>query len=546
MSKTSLTVSLARRAKQALYSLHYNQKTFGFQVLETQTDDETLFRSLKALSTLEGENALPQLPHQLQSYIEAGGVKCATNILQLAEDIASQLTLLQNGVNDLQACTIQIRQELEICNSHTKPYLETTEKLEAEERANQEKEKLIDEFLHRYQLLPEEAAMLENGEVSETFFKTLNRAHTIHSNCRDLLRTQHQRAGLELMDTMARYQEAALKRLVHWIQTKCQEVVDVEAAEMDTFMRQALQALSARPVLYRYCAEEVAEARHDALFERFIASLSHGTRPIEMQSDDPKRYLNDMLAWVHQSLASEMELLEALFKDVPKTHEPPVKDLPSMTDLLNKIFHSIDRPLKVRIEQVLMMPPAPVLCFELSCLLEFYMNVIRDIAGKQFSLAESLQSCLDMAVRTLHEQIHSRGTRLSRHSIVVPRDLSPPAELMETVQFLLQLMNANDSALKSLEIQEGLRLPALGTALLQPLLETCLRSASDLDSGNLGPSHSMQNVPPAKMFMINCIEAIVLSLDGRAVIEQTCNQLKVQLQVVSLPKEIFDIVFRQT
>ena len=36
-------------------------------------------------------------------------------------------------------------------------------------------------------------------------------------------------------------------------------------------------------------------------------------RPIEMHAHDPRRYLGDMLAWVHQSLASERELLTALF-----------------------------------------------------------------------------------------------------------------------------------------------------------------------------------------------------------------------------------------
>ena len=38
-------------------------------------------------------------------------------------------------------------------------------------------------------------------------------------------------------------------------------------------------------------------------------------RPIEIHAHDPKRYINDMLAWVHQSLASEREFVVALFGD---------------------------------------------------------------------------------------------------------------------------------------------------------------------------------------------------------------------------------------
>jgi len=38
-------------------------------------------------------------------------------------------------------------------------------------------------------------------------------------------------------------------------------------------------------------------------------------RPIEIHAHDSKRYINDMLAWVHQSLASEREFVVALFGD---------------------------------------------------------------------------------------------------------------------------------------------------------------------------------------------------------------------------------------
>ena len=57
---------------------------------------------------------------------------------------------------------------------------------------------------------------------------------------------------------------------------------------------------------------------HD--LQRFITALTRGgpngmPRPIEIHAHDSKRYINDMLAWVHQSLASEREFVVALFGD---------------------------------------------------------------------------------------------------------------------------------------------------------------------------------------------------------------------------------------
>ncbi|KAG6841102.1 hypothetical protein H0H93_004354 [Arthromyces matolae] len=50
----------------------------------------------------------------------------------------------------------------------------------------------------------------------------------------------------------------------------------------------------------------------------FINALTRGgpsglPRPIELHAHDPLRYIGDMLAWVHQAVAAERELLEALF-----------------------------------------------------------------------------------------------------------------------------------------------------------------------------------------------------------------------------------------
>ena len=117
---------------------------------------------------------------------------------------------------------------------------------------------------------------------------------------------------------------------------------------------------------------------------RFIAALTKGgpggmPRPIEMHAHDPRRYLGDMLAWVHQSLASEKEFLNSLFgsdqadsvtsasietmrtsKDLDRLSSQDSRELASRDlgssevlrtgYLSEKIFGSICRPLKVSLQ----------------------------------------------------------------------------------------------------------------------------------------------------------------------------------------------------
>ena len=51
------------------------------------------------------------------------------------------------------------------------------------------------------------------SEIGYDFFKALTKVRSIHGNCKTLLRTHHQRAGLEIMDAMSAHQEAAYERL---------------------------------------------------------------------------------------------------------------------------------------------------------------------------------------------------------------------------------------------------------------------------------------------------------------------------------------------
>ena len=111
------------------------------------------------------------------------------------------------------------------------------------------------------------------------------------------------------------------------------------------------------------------------LVRRFINALTKGgpngfPRPIEVHAHDPLRYLGDMLAWVHQAVASEREIVMGLFGG--HTPAPSVTATPSggsdgsevkadgagdvdadsaaqmdPVEVLDRIFDGVVRPLKV-------------------------------------------------------------------------------------------------------------------------------------------------------------------------------------------------------
>lgn len=114
---------------------------------------------------------------------------------------------------------------------------------------------------------------------------------------------------------------------------------------------------------------------------RFITALTRGgpngmPRPIEMNAHDPRRYIADMLAWVHQAMASEHELIVSLFgqdeqRDGAVSPKELRADLPSSNALLDRVMEGVCRPLKVSLSPV----TKPEYSCSCSCTLQQYRCV---------------------------------------------------------------------------------------------------------------------------------------------------------------------------
>ena len=84
--------------------------------------------------------------------------------------------------------------------------------------------------------------------------------------------------------------------------------------EASVMCRDALATLADRPALFSACLGEVTKTRRAALLRMFINSLTRGSggKAIELSSHDPVRYCGDLLAWLHQNIATERDFLTHL------------------------------------------------------------------------------------------------------------------------------------------------------------------------------------------------------------------------------------------
>ncbi|MED6210434.1 Golgi transport complex subunit 6 [Stylosanthes scabra] len=562
------------------------------KVLESRTDTPDLLSSLNTLSSFYEENT-PQSRRNLRSTIEKRSLSINREFLEASRTAQLALDNVENEVNALSECCDRIAKALNSCSDSTGDIINTTERLKQELETTTQRQEIVACFLRDYQLSPEEINALRDEELNENFFKALSHVQEIHANCKVLLRTHHQRAGLELMDMMAVYQEGAYERLCRWVQAECRKLGDTDNPEVSELLKTAVRYLKERSVLFKYCAEEVANMRHNALFRRFISALTRGgpggmPRPIEVHAHDPLRYVGDMLGWLHQALASERELVLALLDPDASVNTGPTakqfsnnpvnssaKTESDLMFVLDRIFEGVCRPFKLRVEQVLQSQPSLIVSYKLSNTLEFYSYTIADLLGRDTALCNTLWVLKDAAQKTFFDILKGRGEKLLRYPPLVAVDLSPPPAVREGVSILLEIIDTYNSMMVPASGQKP-AFDSVISAILDPIIQMCEQAAEahrskgvghssrrnrmSSDSGQLtrssvdailsssGPASTSQtSETPSKIFLINCLCAIQQPLSRHEVAAEYVKRLGAMIDnhlCVLVEKEV-DAILRR-
>ncbi|XP_029458622.1 conserved oligomeric Golgi complex subunit 6 [Rhinatrema bivittatum] len=457
------------------------------KILETRLDnDKEMLEALKALSTFFTENSL-RTRRNLRGDIERRSLSINEDFVCIFKNVKEELESLHEDVQAMSNCCQDMTSRLKAAKEQTQDLIVKTTKLQAENQRLEIRAQVANAFLSKFQLTPDEMNVLRGtreGPVTENFFKALGRVKQIHNDVKVLLRTNQQTAGLEIMEQMALLQETSYERLYRWAQSECRTLTQ-ESCDISPVLTHAMEALQDRPVLYKYTLDEFGTARRSAVVRGFIDALTRGgpggtPRPIEMYSHDPLRYVGDMLAWLHQATASEKEHLEALLKMV--TIQGVEENI---QEVVGHITEGVCRPLKVRIEQVIIAEPGAVLLYKISNLLKFYHHTIGGIVGNSATtLLTTIEEMHLLSKKIFFNSLTLHASKLMDKVELPPPDLGPSSALNQTLVLLREVLASHDSSVVPLDARQADFVQVL-SCVLDPLLQMCTVSASNLGTADM-------------------------------------------------------------
>jgi hypothetical protein len=271
---------------------------------------------------------------------------------------------------------------------------------------------------------------------------------------------------------MAELYEKGLEKLCKWV-VRIVRVVDLDSDEPSLgtdemfsmkMLVDAFDVLKQRPGYLTHCLDELAVHRRLALVSNFLSALTTGAgqfgaaKPIELNAHDPVRYISDMLAWIHQSLAGEKEIVAGLLRG---SGPPTAVDQEVVKKHLEKCFESLCRPLQGRAEQVLILPTPTagkeiqhalsfVGAYQIYNLFQFYRSMMLPFLQDTCVFMGLLQRLADTAMKSCYDLIQSEGAILESipgPSSLPQMDLAPPPAMLDFVAEISQLLNAHETAL---------------------------------------------------------------------------------------------------
>ena len=288
------------------------------------------------------------------------------------------------------------------------------------------KQSIVTMFLSRFTLTDEETEIVISRDfpVGSRFFDTMDKTERIRQDCQVLMAGEDgpTQVGLDIMSSTSSNLEQAYEKIFRWCSFEFRQMGREVQVEVSPTMREAITRLRQRQELLRYSLFDfkriflrmlisftfsealafLSQSRQTVLLGAFTNALTRGgpgglPRPIELHAHDPMRYVGDMLAWVHQTIAAEREFLESLFdvksdmRMVGSVRKFGKNEEDEWTqELMDAAMSKVSVPLKVRVQQTIRSQESSIVSFKIANLLQFYMLTMQRTIGEDASLSQTL------------------------------------------------------------------------------------------------------------------------------------------------------------
>ena len=467
----------------------------------------------------------------LKQDLELQNIQLAKKFLSEFDQVKSRIDAVEALSCNLENACSQLAAKVQSSDENMKTFMEKASYLENRRNVISTQSIEIESFLSRFQLSNTEIDLLYNSNLNisqsaNSFFEALTRLKSAYSDCKGMVEKNSYSVGFELLEVLGQHQDVAYRHLFEWVKAKCEVLAEngvSEDIDTNTKLQIAIRFLKKIPMYFSQCQDLLVNSRRTQLVQKFIVALTQGEttnsvsknlRAIDIHSHDAVKYVGGMLAWMHQTIASEQEFLEAIFGehlsssnnddklnngDSDKHIDSEDNHLGSLSipELLARCLQGLGRPLRVRVAQTLENKSTVEMLYCMTDLLTFYEATLQRIVPIENAVHSAVKGCLLECKRLFSATLARQTESLLQSPVSYPLDLKASHVTRECANQLQEILKAYSLALSPLpDPSDSCHIDNVLGNIIQPLLQSCRLGCQPLSQGEMA------------IFMLNNVSVI--------------------------------------
>eukprot|EP00127_Corallochytrium_limacisporum_P001432 Clim_evm54s55 gene=Clim_evmTU54s55 len=512
---------------------------------------------LQYISTLPSDGEGPAAKRDVRGAIEKQAVDVNEGILEDFDGLMQTLKEMSTAAQDMREYCEAMKKRIDRTLTDTSALIRKTTELQNQSERQEGQTIVASRFLEFFVISEQEMDCIMNPEVEVTdeLISALQSVRKVRQDSKLLRKGKYHQVSDDIIGVTDDLEQQAARKIEAYCIGVCSTMGD--DPEIPPLMKKALVSVSEREKLLAKCFNAYASARYDSVYYGFIDALTRGdrsTRPIEIHSSDPVRYLGDMLAWVHQTIEGERDMLTALALaadedqsplrrirkrssqmgldmslagqryqnhiNTPETFTHAASDVPRDADgrpilhisftkdedvlearnrVLQSIAAGLARALRVRVDQILQSELSLVAIYKISHILNFYYGSIVSAAGEGGRFLDVVFELYVKSKERFQFELSSIVDNVMKDVDPPNMNLMPVNAVYDVLKTVNELLDQNDKSILPTKERDQ-----EANEIVQAVVPRII-DASRYAASNLGPSDTA-------VYMLNCIHSIQSTL----------------------------------
>ncbi|EPX72398.1 transport complex peripheral subunit Cog6 [Schizosaccharomyces octosporus yFS286] len=480
--------------------------------------DELLsFRNLisKSIAQLSSINYVnPQLESALQQLSERNfkneketrdqlPFEAFSDLIWTNGSILHELSILTNHIESMKESFSSFSNSVDSYDSHwntkSKAAMELYSKyqsFEAEKKHVHDKLKCIEYFEKNFLISDEDLIHLTSqNDVDDRFYLILEKAQSIHDNTNSLFTPVSEFLNYESLEgiikNMSRHIDIGYTKLYRFVELELKNPRVIQTMETNPEIKRAITKLLSEHTTINKTINLITQVRQQNLHSAYVTALTKGdalssSKPIELSAPDTMRFVGDLLAWTHQTIVNEIELIDSLLaarRQQVRSHPVSPWDTPSAVqeqsiNLLDGSLYGICRPLLSRAQTSVLDLADTIRLYNLIELLGFYQEAFSKIVHENCIILKILKTIEDFTYQRMKTVIDDELYAISSSLPKVTDDLLPPDFVTSFLRDSNSVFKIRNTSLSSSGVDEE-QFITIFSDLFEKVFQICLTMVKD-------------------------------------------------------------------